>query len=208
MISIHGKVMGLAMVVAALGTGCAVDAADADFDQAGLDEVDSTAAALEEGAEEERGGYQAQAPTKDMFAPSKGVPSKGMLGQAPVGQLGQEPVGQLGQEPVGQLGQAPIGAPGQSARFFGGVPGGFCGGFPGFGGGFGGGFGSGFGSPFNINNNNNINVISILEELLNRHNVCPKPVVIERHEHHGHHGHHGPCHGPSGSGPLGWGNWP
>ncbi|WP_437760135.1 hypothetical protein [Sorangium sp. So ce1389] len=201
MISIHGKVMGLAMVVAALGTGCAVDAADADFDQAGLDEaaeLDSTAAALEEAAEEERGGYQAQAPTKDMFGPSKGAPSKGVpgkgapgkgmlglqapvgqlgqapvgqlgqapvgqLGQAPIGQLGQAPIGQLGQEPVGQLGQAPIGAPGQSARNFGfGCPV-FGGGFPGF---FGGGF------PFNINNNNNINVVSILDKLLNRDH-CP-----------------------------------
>ncbi|XXY49454.1 hypothetical protein WME91_56555 [Sorangium sp. So ce269] len=193
MISIHGKVMGLAMVMAALGTGCAVGAADAELDQAGLDEVeelDSTAAALEEGAVEERGGYQAQAPTKDLFGPSKGAPSKGapgkgmlglqapvgqlgqapvgqlgqapvgQLGQAPVGQLGQAPVGQLGQAPVGQLGQAPIGEPGQSARNFG-----F--GCPGFGG-----FGGGFGFPFNINNNNNINVISILDELLNRDH-CP-----------------------------------
>ncbi|XXY49453.1 hypothetical protein WME91_56550 [Sorangium sp. So ce269] len=164
MISIHGKVMGLAMVMAALGTGCAVGAADAELDQAGLDEVeelDSTAAALEEGAVEERGGYQAQAPTKDLFGPSKGAPSKGAPGK---GMLGL-------QAPVGQLGQAPIGEPGQSARNFG-----FgCPGFGSFGGGCFGGFGGcggGFGFPFNINNNNNINVVSILDKLLNRDH-CP-----------------------------------
>ncbi|WP_437627294.1 hypothetical protein [Sorangium sp. So ce1151] len=199
MLSIHGKVVGLAMVMAALGTGCAVDAADVDLDQADLDEaeaLDTTSAALEQGADEERGGYQAQAPTKDLFGPSKGMlePSKGMLGpskapvgqlgqaplgqlgQAPLGQLGQAPLGQLGQAPLGQLGQAPLGQLGQTpsgqeptgARFF---PGGSCGG--GFNGGFCGGgfngFGScGFGTPFNINNNNNINVITLLEDLFNR----------------------------------------
>ncbi|XYI03080.1 hypothetical protein ACMHYB_26305 [Sorangium sp. So ce1128] len=183
MISIHCKVMGLAMVMAALGTGCAVDAAGADLDQAGLDEVeelDSTAAALEEGAEEEQGGYQAQAPTKDLFGPSKG-----MIGQAPVGQFGQEPTGQLGQEPIG--------APGHRARNFGfGFPGSCFGGF-----------GGGFGFPFNINNNNNINVISLLEELMNRHNDCPAPVVVVPHE------HHCPHHGSSCSGLPGWGDrWP
>ncbi|WP_437960752.1 hypothetical protein WME76_14590 [Sorangium sp. So ce119] len=111
MLSIHGKVLGLAMVMAALGTGCAVDAADAELDQADLDEaaeIDSTAAALEEGEEDARGGFQA--PGKDLLGPGKGVPDKGLLGaQGPVGQLGQAPVGQLGQAPVGQLGQAPIG---------------------------------------------------------------------------------------------------
>ncbi|WP_438030208.1 hypothetical protein [Sorangium sp. So ce233] len=110
MLSIHGKVLGLAMVMAALGTGCAVDAADAELDQVGLDEageIDSTSAALEEG-EEARGGFQA--PGKDLLGPGKGGPDKGLIGaQGPVGQLGQGPVGQLGQGPVGQLGQAPIG---------------------------------------------------------------------------------------------------
>ncbi|XXY49452.1 hypothetical protein WME91_56545 [Sorangium sp. So ce269] len=206
MISIHGKVMGLAMVMAALGTGCAVDAADAELDQAGLDEVeelDSTAAALEEGAVEERGGYQAQAPTKDLFGPSKGAPSKGMLGQAPVGQLGQAPTGQEGLAPVGAPGlaggtpvQGTFVGEGAGARFFGGC----CGGFPGAFGGFPGAFG-GFGSPFNINNNNNVNILAILEELRNRHNVCPpRPVVVRIPPVHS---------GSSCSGPLGWGDrWP
>ncbi|WP_434047991.1 MULTISPECIES: hypothetical protein [Sorangium] len=211
MISIQSKVMGLAMVVAALGTGCAVDAADADLEQAGLDEVealDSTAAALEESAEEERGGYQAQAPSKDLFGPSKGGPSKkGMLGpQGPVGQLGQGPVGQLGKAPIGQVGQAPIGqlsqvgsaqaglqdlvggAQGQSARDgarnFGCCPGlgfgGGCGGFGGLGGfgGFGGGFG-GFPIVSN-NNNNNIVIAQILDHLFHNFNRD------NRHDHHRH----------------------
>ncbi|WP_438030209.1 hypothetical protein [Sorangium sp. So ce233] len=199
MISIHGKVMGLAMVVAALGTGCAADAADVELDQAGLDEaaeIDATSAALEEVAEDERGGYQAQAPSKDLFGPSKGLPSKGlpskgMIGaQAPVGQLGQGPVGQLGQGPVGQLGQAPMGVPGQSARSFGC---GFPGFFPGFG--FGGGFG--FGAPFNINNNNNINIIALLDELFNKNRVCPPAALLPHHHHCPHHS----------TGPVGLG-WP
>ncbi|WP_437627293.1 hypothetical protein [Sorangium sp. So ce1151] len=215
MLSIHGKVLGLAMVMAALGTGCAVDAADADLDRASLDEaeqVDSTTAALEEGAEEARGGFQA--PGKDVLGPSKGVPSKGsfgaqaplgvgqqlptdlgqapvgaqgpllpggqapidQLGQAPIGQVGQAPIGQVGQAPIGQVGQAPIGQVGQAP--IGGVPG--VGGVPGLGGfggvpglgGFGGvGVGSrffgfnGFGCcPTTINNNNNINIITIVDE--------------------------------------------
>ncbi|XXY49451.1 hypothetical protein WME91_56540 [Sorangium sp. So ce269] len=207
MLSIHGKVMGLAMVMAALGTGCAVDAADAELDQASLDEaeqVDSTTAALEEGAEEARGGFQA--PGKDVLGPSKGVPSKGSLGaqaplgvgqqlptdlgqapvgaqgpllpggQAPIDQVGQAPIGQVGQAPIGQVGQAPIGQVGQGPV---GVPG--VGGVPGLGG-FGGvpglgGFGvpglAGFGavgsrffgcSPVTINNNNNINIITLIDE--------------------------------------------
>ncbi|KYF63283.1 hypothetical protein BE11_04270 [Sorangium cellulosum] len=208
------------MVMAALGTGCAVDAADAALDQASLDEaeaIDSTSAALEEGEEEARGGYQA--PGKDLLGPGKGLPDKGLLGpQAPVGQLGQAPVGQLGQAPVGQLGQAPIGqapigqapigqAPiGQAPIGQGpvgqpvGVPGGV--GVPGLGGvgvpglgGFGvpglGGFGvpafgasrfvggcgfPGFSSfPVTINNNNNINIITTLDQILNRHRVCSAP---------------------------------
>ncbi|KYF69811.1 hypothetical protein BE15_02415 [Sorangium cellulosum] len=103
--------LGLAMVMAALGTGCAVDAADAELDQVGLDEaeeIDSITAALEEGEEEARGGFQA--PGKDLLGPGKGGPDKGLIGaQGPVGQLGQAPVGQVGQAPVGQVGQAPIG---------------------------------------------------------------------------------------------------
>src|SRR5690349_9615373 len=102
MLSIHGKVLGLAMVMAALGTGCAVDAAnDADLDEAGVDEVemvDSTAEALEADAST-RGGYTGQV----------GVQGPVDLGQAPVGI--QAPVGQLGQGPVGQgpVGQGPVG---------------------------------------------------------------------------------------------------
>ncbi|WP_437693320.1 hypothetical protein [Sorangium sp. So ce176] len=199
MISIQSKVMGLAMVVAALGTGCAVDAADADLEQAGLDEVealDSTAAALEESAEEERGGYQTQAPSKDLFGPSKGGPSKkGMLGpQGPVGQLGQGPVGQLGQAPIGQLSQVGSaqaglqalvgGAQGQGsrdgARNFGCFPG------LGFGGGFGG-FGGGFGFPIvSNNNNNNIAIAQILDEMF-------RFMDDRRNDHHHHHGHHSWC---------------
>ncbi|WP_437960754.1 hypothetical protein WME76_14600 [Sorangium sp. So ce119] len=213
MISIQSKVLGLAVVVAALGTGCAVDAADADLEQAGLDEVealDSTAAALEESAEEERGGYQAQAPSKDLYGPSKGGPSKkGMLGpQGPVGQLGQGPVGQLGKAPIGQVGQAPIGqlsqvgsaqaglqdlvggAQGQSgrdgARNFGCFPGlGFGGGLGGLGFGGLGGFGGGFGG-FPIvsnNNNNNIAIAQILDEMF-------RFMDDRRNDHHHHH-----CHG-------------
>ncbi|WP_437785842.1 hypothetical protein [Sorangium sp. So ce1097] len=116
MLSIHGKVLGLAMVMAAIGTGCAVDAADAELDMEGLDEVeaiDEAAAALEEGDEEERGGYQA--PGKDLLGPGKGGLDKGMLGpQAPVGQLGPAQVGQVGQAPVGQLGPAQVGQVGQA----------------------------------------------------------------------------------------------
>ncbi|WP_437291399.1 hypothetical protein [Sorangium sp. So ce406] len=176
MISIQSKVLGLAMVVAALGTGCAVDAADADLEQAGLDEVeelDSTAAALEESAVEERGGYQAQAPSKDLYGPSKGGPSKkGTLVQGPVGQLSQVGLTQTGlQDLVG-------GAQGQSgrdgARNFGCFPGLGFGGLGGFGGGFG--FG-GFPIVSN-NNNNNIAIAQILDEMFR--------FMDERH-HHDHH---------------------
>ncbi|XYI03078.1 hypothetical protein ACMHYB_26295 [Sorangium sp. So ce1128] len=221
MLSIHGKVLGLAVVMAALGTGCAIDATDADLDQASLDEaeqVDSTTAALEEGAEEARGGFQA--PGKEPFLPpGKGGIGKGSLGaqaplgvgqqlptdlgqapvgaqgpllpggqapidqvgQAPIGQVGQAPIGQVGQAPIGQVGQAPIGQVGQGPV---GVPG--VGGVPGLGGfgvpglgGFGGvGLGSrffGFGcSPVTINNNNNINVITLIDENGFMHHV-PQP---------------------------------
>lgn len=79
MISIHGKMMGLAMVLA-LGAGCAVGS-DEELD---LEEgVDSTTEALEEA---ERGGYAAQSqaqvgqmgPSKLGLPPSKGLPSKGV----------------------------------------------------------------------------------------------------------------------------------
>ncbi|MGK3994076.1 hypothetical protein [Sorangium sp. So ce1024] len=193
MLSIHGKVLGLAMVMAAIGTGCAVDAADAELDMEGLDEVeaiDEAAAALEEG-EEERGGYQA--PGKDLLGPQApvgqlGPAQVGQVGQAPVGQLGPAPIGQapIGQAPIGQgpigqgpIGQGPVGAPV-------GVPGGV--GVPGLGGfgvpGLGGfGFPVGFSesrfvggcsfSPVTINNNNNINIIAVLDRFRNPHHFCP-----------------------------------
>ncbi|KYG04529.1 hypothetical protein BE21_46310 [Sorangium cellulosum] len=131
MLSIHGKVLGLAVVMAALGTGCAVDSvSDVELDEAGLDEVeqvDSTAEALE-GDEATRGGFQ-QAPSKAPLGPSKGglgqqapfgLQGPADLGQAPIGlqgpaDLGQAPVGVQGpagpglQAPIGQVGQAPIG---------------------------------------------------------------------------------------------------
>ncbi|WP_437760133.1 hypothetical protein [Sorangium sp. So ce1389] len=215
MLSIHGKVLGLAMVMAALGTGCAIDAADADLDEATLGEgeqVDSTTAALEEGVEEARGGFQA--PGKEpLLPPAKGgkgslgaqaplgvgqqlptdlgqapVGAQGPLlpggqapidqvGQAPIGQVGQAPIAQVGQAPIGQVGQAPIGQVGQGpvgVPGVGGVPG--VAGVPGLGGfgvpglaGFGAvGLGSrffGFGcSPVTINNNNNINIITLIDE--------------------------------------------
>jgi hypothetical protein len=192
--------MGLAMVVAALGTGCAVDAADADLEQAGLDEVeelDSTAAALEEGAEEERSTYQW--PSKDLFGPSKFGPSKfgpskkGLLGlQGPVDQVGLPPIGQLSKLPIGQYSQVGPGlqglvggvqgergadSAGANARMFGCCPG-FGFGFGGLGGLGGLGFG---GFPVVSNNNNNNIVISqILDRLF--HN-------INRDDNH-HHGNH------------------
>jgi hypothetical protein len=96
MISIHGKMMGLAMVLA-LGAGCAAGAdEEIDMDAVGIDEesVDSVSDALEEA---ERGGYAAQAqaqvgqmgPSKLGLPPTKGelpskvspmLPSKGSLG--------------------------------------------------------------------------------------------------------------------------------
>ncbi|XXT18482.1 hypothetical protein WME94_50460 [Sorangium sp. So ce429] len=95
MISIHGKMMGLAMVLA-LGAGCAAGAdEEIDMDAMELDEetVDSSSEALEEA---ERGGYAAQAqaqvgqmgPSKLGLPPTKGeLPSKGvpMLGKGSLG---------------------------------------------------------------------------------------------------------------------------
>ncbi|KYF94643.1 hypothetical protein BE20_06000 [Sorangium cellulosum] len=141
MLSIHGKVLGLAVVMAALGTGCAVDSvSDVELDEAGLDkveQVDSTAAALE-GDDEERGGFQ-QAPSK---APLKGgLQGPADLGQAPVGVQG--PAGPGLQGPIGQVGQAPrpVGVPGLGGP---GLPGA---GLPGLGVPGLGGPGLGFGMP-------------------------------------------------------------
>ncbi len=132
MISIHGKLMGVAMVLA-LGAGCAVDE-EVDMDATELDEesVDSTMEALEES---ERGGFAAQAqvgqmgpsklglPHKGEFVPSKGeypskgaYPSKGELAPSKYPSKGEYPskggyVGQHGEAQIGkaELGQAQIG---------------------------------------------------------------------------------------------------